>query len=49
MRNMEDELTEFFKRCLEAVETENIDRLPEDLEKAAEAIREGEPEDILEY
>ena len=46
---MKEELREFFQRCIEAVETDNIDTLPEDLEKAAEAIRKGRSKEILEY
>ena len=49
MRNMEDELREFFLRCLEAVETDNIDSLPEDLREVADAIENDTPGEILEY
>lgn len=57
--NMQKQLEEFFSRCLETVEIlsqregneyENtLWKLAEDLEGVAEAIRENEPENILEY
>ena len=46
---MKEELREFFQRCIEAVETENIDTLPEDLREVADVIENDKPEDILEY
>ena len=46
---MKEELREFFHRCIEAVETENIDTLPEDLREVADAIENDTPGEILEY